>query len=157
MSERGTGMSSFVKALVVVFVAIAVFGTIAIFAGWMWWKKNQTSIMNSTTTARDEGYRTGKQNTEQGCYDIAITRAKEKAQFTQMLANGIFLGACLEKSKASKGFCNNVPSDREFTKSVQWRLRRCKELNLDNNTCSALLSVVQRYCHETRASLGKSD
>jgi hypothetical protein len=157
MSEPGTGMCSFVKALVVVFAAIAVLGTIAIFAGWMWWKKNQTSIINSTTTARDEGYRIGKQNTEQGCYDIAITRAKEKAQFTQMISNGIFLGACLEKSKASQGFCTNVPSDRAFTKSVQWRLKRCKELSLDNNTCSALLSVVQRYCHETRSTLGKKD
>src|SRR5262245_6502746 len=119
MSTPGTGMSSFVKALVVVFIAIAVIGTIVIFAGWMWWKKNQTTIIKHTKTERDEGYRIGKQNNEQGCYDIAVTRAKDKAQFTQMLANGIFLGSCLEQSKVSKGFCNNVPSDREFTKSVQ--------------------------------------
>jgi hypothetical protein len=157
MSEQGTGMSSFVKALVVVFIGIAVIGTIVIFAVWMWWKKNQATIINSTTTSRDEGYRVGKQNNEQGCYDIAITRAKEKTQFTQMLANGIFLGSCLEQSKVSKGFCNDVPSDREFAKSVQWRLKRCKELGLDNNTCSALLSVVQRYCHDTRGTLGKHD
>jgi hypothetical protein len=157
MSEQGTGMSSFVKALVVVFIAIAVIGTIVIFAGWMWWKKNQTTIINSTTSARDEGYRIGKQSTEQVCFDTAISRAKDKAQFTQMLANGIFLGSCLEQSKVSKGFCNNIPSDREFAKSVQWRMRRCKELGLDNNTCSALLSVVQRYCHETRSTLGKTE
>jgi hypothetical protein len=157
MAEQGTGMSSFVKALVVVFIGIAVVGTIVIFAGWMWWKKNQTTIINSTKSARDEGYVVGKQNNEQGCFDIAIARAKDKAKFTQMLANGIFLGSCLDQSKVSKGFCNNVPSDREFTKSVQWRVKRCKDLKLDNNTCSALLSVVQRYCHDTRATLGKHD
>ena len=157
MAEPGTGMSSFVKALVVVFIAIAVIGTIVIFGAWMWWKKNQTTIVKSTKSARDEGYLIGKQNNEQGCYDIAIARAKEKAQFTQMLSNGIFLGSCLEKSKVSKGFCKDIPSDREFAKSVQWRLRRCKELALDNNTCSALLSVVQRYCHDTRSALGKHD
>jgi hypothetical protein len=157
MSQQGTGMSSFVKALVVVFIGIAVIGTIVIFGAWMWWKKNQTTIVNSTNNARDEGYVTGKQNNEQGCYDIAIARAKQKAQFTQMLANGIFLGSCLEQSKVSKGFCIDVPSDGEFAKSVQWRVKRCKELALDNNTCSALLSVVQRYCHDTRATLGKHD
>ncbi|HEY7159639.1 MAG TPA: hypothetical protein VH815_00205 [Acidobacteriota bacterium] len=157
MAEQGTGMSSFVKALVVVFIGIAVIGTIVIFGAWMWWKKNQTTIISSTTRARDEGYRIGKQNNEQGCFDLAIARAKEKEQFTQMLANGIFLGSCLEQSKASKGFCSNIPSDREFARSVQWRMHRCKELKLDNNTCSALLSVVQRYCHDTRATLGKHE
>lgn len=156
MSEPGSGMSSFMKAAIVVLAAMLIFGTIAIFAGWMWWKKNRTNIIHSTTNARDEGYKIGKQSTEPECFNIAVSRAKEKGQFTETITNGIFLGACLEKSKPSDGFCKDVPSDKEFTKSVRWRIDRCKQLNLENNTCSALLSVVQHYCHETRGRLGKN-
>jgi len=155
MSQPGTGMPSFVKALLVVSAVITILGAIVIFAGWMWWKKNQANITHSTSKARLEGAKIGEQSTEQACFDIAVDRVNDKAKFTQMIANGIFLGSCLEKSKISNGFCKDVPDEKEFTKSIQWRMRRCKNLKLENNTCSALLSVVQRYCHETRATLGK--
>lgn len=156
MAESGGGMSSFMKAALVVLAGMILVGTIIVLAGWMWWKKNQASITRSTVNAREEGIKIGKESSEHECFDLAVSQASKEPKFTQMISNGIFLGACLEASDESDGFCNNVPRDTEFARSIGWRKQKCEELKLDQNICSTLLSVVQRYCHEERTRLGKS-
>ena len=155
MSEPGTGMSSFAKAAMVVMAGIVFFGSILLFAGWIWWKRNQKEIMQSTTKAREEGWKTGQNLNEQECFDLSVFKTADGTGFTDMITNGVFLGACLERSKPVDQFCKNVPSDTEFTRSIQWRKARCKDVKLEENQCSALLSVIQRYCHEDRKRLGK--
>ncbi len=156
MAEPGEGMSSFMKAALVVLAGMILVGTILVFAGWMWWKKNQASLTRSTVNAREEGIKIGEESSEQECFDLAVSQASKEPKFTQMISGGIFLDACLELSEASEGFCTNVPRDTEFARSIGWRKQRCEELKLDQNICSALLSVVQGYCHEERKRLGKS-
>jgi hypothetical protein len=156
MSEPGTGMSSFLKAAIVVMIGITFFGTILLIAGWYWWRSNQKGIMQTSTKARQEGMKIGENLNEQQCFDTSITRTSEGIGFTDMISSGVFLGACLESSKSFEGFCKDVPTETEFVRSIQWRKNRCKEIKLEQNQCSALLSVVQRYCHEDRKRLGKN-
>ena len=162
MSESGTGISSFMKASIVAFVGTLIIGSIAIFVFYKWQvKKNRAWVDKTLKDARAEGYKIGKQSNEQQCFDIIVSRVKDskskKANFTQMTTDGLFLIGCLEKSKASNGFCKDIPNTKEFRKSVRWRLLRCRELDLEKNTCTVLLGVIQNYCHETRATLGKKE
>jgi hypothetical protein len=155
MSEPGTGMSSFVKAAIVVMAGIAFLGTLLLILGWFWWKNNQKEIMQTSSSARDEGKRIGKDLTEQECLNTSIARTSGETGFTDMISNGVFLGACLESSKPVEEFCKDTPKETEFARSIQWRRARCKEIKLEQNQCSALLGVVQRYCHEDRKRSGK--
>jgi hypothetical protein len=155
MSNPGTGMSSFLKAAIVVMAGIVFFGTILLIAGWWWWKNNQKEITRSTLKAREEGRVAGENINEQECLDLSVTKTSADLKFTEIIANGIFLGGCLETSKPADGFCKDVPKDSEFSRSVGWRKSKCTTLKLDQNKCSALLSVVQRYCHEDRKRLKK--
>ncbi|HSE39213.1 MAG TPA: hypothetical protein VLH08_00485 [Acidobacteriota bacterium] len=155
MSKQGTGMSSFLKAAILVMAGIVFFGTILLIAGWWWWKSNQKEITQSTLKARQEGKNAGVNINEQECLNLSVTRTAAEIRFTEIIANGVFLGGCLETSNPVDGFCKGVPKDSEFSRSIGWRKSKCTTLKLEQNKCSALLSVVQRYCHEDRKRLGK--
>jgi hypothetical protein len=150
MSNPGTGMSSFLKAAIVVMAGFVFFGTILLIGGWWWWKNNQKDITRSTLKAREEGRNAGENRNEQECLDLSVTKTSAEISFKEIIGNGIFLGGCLETCKPVDGFCKDVPKDSEFARTIGWRKSKCTTLKLDQNKCSALLSVVQRYCHEDR-------
>ena len=166
MSESGKAISSFMKATIVALISIVIVGSIAIFVFYEWQVKKSRAWFDKTLKdALAEGYKIGKESNEQQCLNIIVSRvnernlskSKKKANFTQMTTDGLFLKGCLEKSKASNGFCKDIPNKKEFRKSVRWRLLRCRELHLEKNTCTVLLGVIQNYCHVTRSTLGKHD
>jgi hypothetical protein len=134
---------------------MVIFGTVLFLAGWLWWRGNKKEILQSTSHAREDGLKTGEGLNEQECLNLVVSRTASHTGFTDVIANGVFLGACLERSEPAKDFCKDVPSNSEFSRTVQWRKSRCKEIKLNENQCSALLSIVQNYCHVDRKRLGK--
>jgi hypothetical protein len=60
----------------------------------------------------------------------------------------VWLGGCLETSPLSDGFCADVPSEVEFTRTATWRAEQCRQHGFaGDSTCPAIFSEVQRYCH----------
>ena len=57
--------------------------------------------------------------------------------------------ACLDNSRPTPGFCDDVPGPTEFIKSAQWRIEQCRRVDLSkDNNCQNLFTPVQQYCQE---------
>jgi len=65
----------------------------------------------------------------------------------------MWLSGCLEASQPSEGFCNGVPPEREFMRTVTWRVEQCRARGLTgDSTCPNILAEVQQYCAGTSRS-----
>jgi hypothetical protein len=54
---------------------------------------------------------------------------------------------CLEASRPTPGFCDEVPKATEFMKSAEWRLKQCRQAGLGgDNNCQNLFTPVQQFC-----------
>jgi hypothetical protein len=54
---------------------------------------------------------------------------------------------CLESSKPTPGFCDDVPKQTEFMKSAEWKLKQCREAGLQHDSnCQNLFTPVQQFC-----------
>ncbi|PYS62320.1 MAG: hypothetical protein DMF74_13590 [Acidobacteria bacterium] len=72
-----------------------------------------------------EGRDFGRKTDNQGCVDESISRYKKEPGFTSTISNAIFMRACLDSSRPTRGFCDDVPRQMEFIKSAQWRVSQC--------------------------------
>jgi hypothetical protein len=54
---------------------------------------------------------------------------------------------CLEASRPTPGFCDEVPKSMEFMKSAEWRRQQCRLAGLQNDSqCQNLFTPVQQFC-----------
>src|SRR6266496_1784249 len=69
--------------------------------------------------------------------------------FTSTISTTIFMRACLDSSRPTPGFCDDVPKQTEFIKSAQWRISQCRRVDLaSDNNCQNLFQPVQQFCDE---------
>jgi hypothetical protein len=142
-------MSSFVKALLVVAGIFVLLALAAGVGGYLWFKHNKVALMENAKTVIEEGKRFGAETDNNGCLAEAVARIKEKGGFKNQIKIDLFLRGCLDASKSSPDFCNEVPPDDEIMQSVAWRLEMSRKYNLDG-TKANLLQSVQKYCDECR-------
>jgi hypothetical protein len=140
-------MPTWAKILIIVGLVI-VLGVIAVVAGGVWWwSRNKDSIIARGKTEMTEGRDLGRTTDNQGCVDQSVLRYKKEPGFTSVIATTIFMRSCLDVSRPTAGFCDNVPKQTEFTKSAQWRVEQCERVDLRSDTyCQQLFSQVQDYC-----------
>jgi hypothetical protein len=54
---------------------------------------------------------------------------------------------CLDASRDTPGFCDEVPKSMEFMKSAEWRKKQCREAGLQSDSnCQNLFTPVQQFC-----------
>jgi len=59
----------------------------------------------------------------------------------------LFLRACLDSSRPTPGFCDDVPKQLEFIKAAQWQMQQCKQYGLSaEKQCGQLFTQVQTFC-----------
>lgn len=129
-------------ALVVLFIA-------AILAGSLWFKRNQDTFAGST----QEGVRFGLVRDEQACLQEAQRRAAEATTLAGQVGVGQFMRGCLEYSKPTEGFCDDVPPPTSIGRTAAWQSQRCG----DNVHCRTVIQVVQTYCVEGRPKRQAAD
>jgi hypothetical protein len=146
-------MPGWAKALIIVVILglLLVVGVIG--AGVYWFSRNKDALISRGKAQVEEGRNAGLSTDNQGCVDQSILRYKAGPGFTAIIAANLFMQSCLEASKRTPGFCEDVPSETEFVKSSQWRLAQCKRVELSSDSyCQQLFPPVQRFCDKSRPS-----
>jgi hypothetical protein len=132
-------------------VIVLAVGVVAI-AGFLIYR-NKDAIVAKTKEIANEAKNFGEQTDNQGCVDEAISRYKAEPGFTKVISASIFMRICLDNSKATPGFCNEVPKQMEFMKTAQWRRDQCQRVDLSRDSnCQNLFTPIQQFCEEGRRS-----
>jgi hypothetical protein len=144
-------MPGWAKALIILVIVgmLLVVGVIA--AGVYWVSRNKDALIARGKTQVTEGRNVGLTTDNQGCVDQSILRYKAEPGFTSVIAANLFLQTCLEASRPTPGFCDEVPREIEFMKSGEWRTAQCKRVDLPSQPyCQQLFAPVQRFCERPR-------
>lgn len=121
---------------------VAALLVIGIVAWAVWWNRNSDEITASAGAATREGARFGLVRDEAACFDEAKRRAAAVTTVTDGFAVGAFAQACLEYSRSTPGFCENVPPITSIRRSAEWVQQRCGT----DAGCRNVSQVVQQYC-----------
>ena len=140
-------MPGWLKVLLIILLIgiLLVVGVIA--AGGIWFYRNKDSLKAKLDTVTTEARDFGKNTDNQGCVNESISRYKAAPGITSAMSNAIFARICLDNSRATPGFCESVPKQREFMKTAQWRKEQCQRAGLERDSyCESLFTPVQQFC-----------
>ena len=141
-------MPGWLKALLVIAIIIVLLVVGVIVGGVYWWSKNKDQLIGRAKESMTEGRDFGRNSDNQGCVDEALSRYTKDPGFTSAISTNLFTKACLDASRPTAGFCNDVPRVTEFIKSGEWRKTQCRRVNLKDNYCPQLFQPVQEYCEK---------
>jgi hypothetical protein len=140
-------MPGWAKALIIVGVLLVLLVVGVVGAGVYWWSHNRDALVAKGKVVVAEGEKAGRQTDNQGCVDQGISRYKAEPGFTNGISTSIFMQTCLQASRPTRGFCDDVPRETEFIKSGQWQLAQCQRVGLQSDQyCRQLFQTVERFC-----------
>jgi len=146
------GLSSCLKAtLVVAGVGALLAGAVGL-AAYTWWHRNGESFVKGTQDEQEQGRRFGSGSTEQGCLDEAKARLRVTSGFSGAIRAQLFLSTCLQSAGETPDFCKDVPHLGEILRTGAWVVERCKGEDLNQQTCRQLYSAMQANCEARRMS-----
>ena len=135
-----------VLVIVGLFVVLAIVSVIGLFYVA---KKYGPGLMEAGKHSMDEGKEYGRRTDNEGCVNESAARHAHASGISDMISNGIFMRACLDASRPTPGFCDDVPARFEFMKSARWQLDQCKHYGLSTESqCGQLFQQVQQFCEE---------
>lgn len=144
-------MPGWAKALIIVAIIIVLLVVGVVGAGVFWWMRNKDALIGRAKEITTEAKNFGQSTDNQGCVDESISRYKKEPGFTNAISNSIFMRTCLDASKPTPGFCDEVPKTTEFMKSAEWRRDQCKRIDLSKDQyCQNLFQPVQQFCENPR-------
>jgi hypothetical protein len=140
-------MPGWAKALIIVLVLMVLLVIGAIGAGIWWWSRNKDTLIARGKAVVAEGKDAGRKSDNQGCVDQSISRYKKEPGFASSIEASIFMQTCLQNSRPTPGFCDEVPKQTEFTRTAEWRMEQCRRVDLSSdNYCQHLFTPVQQFC-----------
>lgn len=107
-------MPGWLKALLAVALVIVLLVVGVIVFGVVWWGRNKDKLIARAKEVVTEGRDAGRNTDNQGCVDESVSRYKKEPGFASVISNSIFMRACLESSRPTPGFCDDVPKQTEF-------------------------------------------
>ncbi|MCA1594076.1 MAG: hypothetical protein LC754_15780 [Acidobacteria bacterium] len=88
-------------------------------------------------------------STGRSCLTEGVARHRQSQGFGDLIKTNLFLRACLDASRPTPGFCDDVPGQMEFIKGAQWQMQQCKQYGLSTEKqCGQLFQTVQQFCRE---------
>ena len=142
-------MPGWLKVLLIILLIGILFVVGVIAAAGFWLYRNKDALVAKTKAIDDEGRNFGEKTDNQGYVNETISRYKADPGFTSAISNGIFMRICLDKSRDTAGFCDDVPKQREFMKAAQWKKDQCQGAGLEHDThCQNLFTPIQQFCEE---------
>ena len=140
-------MPGWLKALLIVLLVIIVLVVGVVALAGFWFYKNKDALVAKTKAIATEARDFGRTTDNQGCVDESISRYKADPGFTTAISTTIFMRICLDQSRPTPGFCDNVPRQTEFIKTAQWRIEQCRRVDLSrDNNCQNLFTPIQQFC-----------
>src|SRR4051812_18255045 len=140
-------MPGWLKALliVVIVVVVLIVGVVGIGAFYIY--RHKDAWMAGAKEVANEGKNFGSGTDNQGCVDESLSRYKKEPGLIAIFSNSVFMRTCLDSSKPTPGFCDEVPRTTEFMKSAEWRKNQCRLAGLQSdNQCQNLFAPVQQFC-----------
>ena len=142
-------MPGWLKTLLIVFVVVVLLALGVIGAGVFYVMRNKDAWLAKGKEVAEQGRSFGNTTDNQGCVDESLSRYKKDSGFTGVISNTIFMRTCLDASRSTPGFCDEVPKSMEFMKSAEWRLKQCRLAGLQtDNNCQNLFTPVQQFCEQ---------
>jgi hypothetical protein len=141
------------KAALIGCGALAVLFIVLMVVGGIWWSRNSDVIEGGAQVAARDGARFGLVRDEAACFDEGKRRVAEATTFQATFTVGAFVRSCLEYSRPTPGFCDNVPPPTSIGRTAAWQSQRCG----DDMSCRNVSQVVQGYCTEGRAKRTAAD
>lgn len=114
----------------------------AVVAMGIWWKRNEGDITAEAVVAAREGARFGIANDEAACFEEAKQRAGGSVSVAGAFSVGAYMRSCLEFSRQTPAFCDDVPPQGSLRRTMEWQSARCG----DDAECRNVAQVVQQYC-----------
>jgi hypothetical protein len=140
-------MPGWVKGLLIALVVILLLGGAVIGIGVFYVMRNKDAWLAKGKEIAEQGKSFGNTTDNQGCVDESVSRYKKDGGFTGVLSNTIFMRTCLEASRPTSGFCDEVPKPMEFMKTAEWRLKQCRAAGLQGDSnCQNLFTPIQQFC-----------
>lgn len=147
-------MSRAAKIIITLVLSFIVLAASTIGFGLYWWSYHSHELIEAGEKQIDQGQEFGKKGDEQGCLDEAITRYKASPGFTGSISTSLFLSSCLEESRPTPDFCDQVPGQSEILNSVRWQREQAKKAGIDDQYGRQLFSQVQVHCDQQKAKSG---
>src|SRR6266566_3905558 len=139
-------MPTWAKVLLIVTVSVIGLVGVLIGVGAYVAYKYGPALQETGKKAMVEGYQFARGVDNQACLDEGVARHQRADGLGALIKNGLFLHACLEKSRETPGFCDAVPGQGEVMKSIEWRMQQCQAHALTDSQCGQLFTQVQEYC-----------
>jgi len=104
-------------------------------------------LVETTKQSVAEGREYGRLTDNEGCVNEAVARQSRSEGISDLFKTTLFLRPCLEASRPTPGFCDAVPRQTEFMKSIGWRQQQCQRYGLSSDKqCGQLFGQVQQFC-----------
>ena len=140
-------MPVWLKALLIIAIVAVMLIVGVIGAGYFWWVRNRDAFRTRGRETAAEGREFGRNSDNSGCVDETFSRYKKGSPgFFNAIYYGNFMRACLEVSRPTPGFCDNVPAGK--TKELMtWLESQCQRYNVPNDQkCQQLLMPEIMFC-----------
>ncbi|HEX8338590.1 MAG TPA: hypothetical protein VF621_17860, partial [Pyrinomonadaceae bacterium] len=148
-------MPTWMKVLLVGGLVLAVLMAGLAVAGYLVVRRYGPGVVATTRQSVAEGREYGRLTDNEGCVNEAVARQSRAEGLGDFYKNTLFLKPCLEASRPTPGFCDAVPGQLEFTKSIGWQQQQCGRYGLPpEKQCGQLFGQVQQFC-ETRGRRGE--
>lgn len=147
-SGRGCLRMGLIGCGVLALLAVAAFVAVGI-----WWKRNEGGITAEALVAAREGARFGIANDEAACFEQAKQRAGGAMSVAGAFAVGTYMRSCLEFSRQTPAFCDDVPPQGALRRTAEWQSARCG----GDADCRNVAQVVQQYCNSGRIKRQPAD
>jgi hypothetical protein len=142
-------MPGWAKGLLITLAVIVVLVVCAVVIGVVYVARNKDAWLAKGKEVMTEGRDFGRDSDNQGCVDQSVSRYKKEPGVGSAISTSLFMRACLQSSKPTPGFCNDVPRQTEFIKSAEWRVSQCRHFDLSSDSnCNNLFAPVQQFCEE---------
>ena len=126
-------------------LGVLVIAGLAIFAWFL--SSHKGEILARARAARREGSEAGRSLTDAQCVDGALARYDGARGVTGAVAARVWLDGCLETSRTTREFCAPVPPEREFARTVAWRVAQCQGRGFQGDpSCPTILAGIQEHC-----------
>ncbi|HEX7676890.1 MAG TPA: hypothetical protein VF713_02115, partial [Thermoanaerobaculia bacterium] len=143
-------LAKYLLAGCLVLVLLVIAGVAAV----AWYvRTHKDDLLARAREVRADGAKAGKELTEARCVDDALSRYSNDRGVIGGVRTRVWLTGCLDTSQPTEGFCSGVPQEREFMRTVTWRVDQCRARGLaGDSTCPNILAEVQQYCGGTSRS-----
>jgi hypothetical protein len=143
-------MPVWLKALLVTAIVVVVVGVGLIGAGAFWWARNNDSLRAHAREVAAEGREFGQSSDNQGCVDEGFSRYKKEPGFFNSLNYSRFVEVCLEVSRPTPSFCDQVPNGKPM-ELMAWRESQCRHYDVPNDQkCGQLLMSEIMFCGQKK-------